>query len=687
MLPLSKGVRPAIWAVASAVLFGSCSDNTAPPTGLKAIDAPPWFSLSVSSSNFQQCANGGEGGEPCFYLNGVLNDSKSLYHESDVIAERFVLPGLTAGHTYRLVFDYGWEKAVNPGYMNYDFLAGWNTTLGPLANPCGDPLGNGSADIRAICNADHTIKPAYSASAAFQVVPDAIFTTNAPLGLGTELQAALDRFQTTDGADAVRVDILGGSFPASAFDNVEYTVNGDDVTARFTVRFTATQTTVMLLWGGHFADSRDYRLAVWDDDKHAATPEVQGNLTGAAGQTGAPFHFTQQYLKNLETGDSTGIGSLSNNVMGNVLEPLPQASILIAPSDTNGVGEPHTFTVTLLKNADDGAGALPAAGEHVDVTLAGAGGAVAQVDAAASTCDDAGANTDANGQCTITFTSNTAGSITGSATATLQFGTIALTVSTDGSGDNSAPVVKVFLSGTIRWLKQDGLGQPLGGAVFTLCRTHLWDSDLNGGAGGYADIEPDVCSDVTDNVSGSDSLSGDRDGTAGEFEVGGLILGKYTITEKTPPPGYILDPDTENADLSTATTSVTIATAFVDLAPEAFITIGPALDTNTVGDSHTFTAVMTAIPNGGSPVSIGDFTITVTPTPSTPGNTTCDAFDAATNSKTCHPLGNSRPLKHLRRTLMHHAREQLQPLPPPHHAANCVVFQIGHYRSLGTIYA
>ena len=61
----------------------------------------------------------------------------------------------------------------------------------------------------------------------------------------------------------------------------------------------------------------------------------------------------------------------------------------------------------------------------------------------------------------------------------------------------------------------------------------------------------------------------DRDGTAGEFELGGLILGKYTITEKTAPPGYILDPDTENADCPTTTTSVTIATAFVNISPDA----------------------------------------------------------------------------------------------------------------------
>src|SRR4029079_3642030 len=114
----------------------------------------------------------------------------------------------------------------------------------------------------------------------------------------------------------------------------------------------------------------DYRVALWDDDKNPATAEHTGNLSGAAGQTGAPFQFSQVYLKNQTSGDSTGIGSLSNNIQGSVLEPVPHASISIAPNDTNGIGESHTFTVTLLKDLDDGAGPIPAAGEHVTVTLA-----------------------------------------------------------------------------------------------------------------------------------------------------------------------------------------------------------------------------------------------------------------------------------------------------------------------------
>ena len=57
----------------------------------------------------------------------------------------------------------------------------------------------------------------------------------------------------------------------------------------------------------------------------------------------------------------------------------------------------------------------PATDGHAEVTLTDADGAISAINAAASTCDDAGDNLDANGQCTITFTSNTTGTVTGHA--------------------------------------------------------------------------------------------------------------------------------------------------------------------------------------------------------------------------------------------------------------------------------
>ena len=79
-------LRSCILAGGLGLLTLSCDareQTTAPNT------AVPSLAVSVSSSNFQQCGNGDNGGQPCVYINGVLNNSKSLYHESDVIAERF----------------------------------------------------------------------------------------------------------------------------------------------------------------------------------------------------------------------------------------------------------------------------------------------------------------------------------------------------------------------------------------------------------------------------------------------------------------------------------------------------------------------------------------------------------------------------------------------------------------------
>ena len=102
------------------------------------------------------------------------------------------------------------------------------------------------------------------------------------------------------------------------------------------------------------------------------------------------------------------------------------AKITIAPDATNEIGNPHTFTVTVSK--DTGAGFVAAAGEHVDVTLTDANGAAHS--APSGSCTSAGANTNASGECTITFMSSSAGKVTAHATSTLSVAGKSLSVST-----------------------------------------------------------------------------------------------------------------------------------------------------------------------------------------------------------------------------------------------------------------
>ena len=152
---------------------------------------------------------------------------------------------------------------------------------------------------------------------------------------------------------------------------------------------------------------------------------------------------------------SVGGVSLTRNTDGTDSNSAPatkrwvNAKIAITPTTaTNRVGAPHTFTVTLMKDLGDGAGFVAAPGEHVDVTLTDGNGATHT--APTGTCTNAGPNTDAAGQCTITFTSNSTGTVTGHASSLLSVaGSAPFTVETDGVAPNSGNAVKTFVNARI----------------------------------------------------------------------------------------------------------------------------------------------------------------------------------------------------------------------------------------------
>lgn len=123
------------------------------------------------------------------------------------------------------------------------------------------------------------------------------------------------------------------------------------------------------------------------------------------------------------------------------------ANIQITNPGVNEVGQAHTFTVTVNKSF---AGSnSPATDAHVSFTLTPADGALPVVNNTLSTCDDAGDNVDNNGQCTIVFSSATAGTVVGSASATLTVGGQTFTPSTDGTNGSSGTVTKRFVDAEI----------------------------------------------------------------------------------------------------------------------------------------------------------------------------------------------------------------------------------------------
>ena len=280
-----------------------------------------------------------------------------------------------------------------------------------------------------------------------------------------------------------------------------------------------------------------------------------------------------------ETRSSTSVDAVLKDVVTDSFD-LCTVDATINPDDTNGIGEKHTFTVDTTKTFGGGTPTVPV-DAHVDVTLTHSvtGGDVT-VYPGQTTCDYPGSGTtthtadniDSNGECTITFSSNTAGTVTGAVTARINVGTASdpsyKIATNDATANTDDDAVKTFVDGTMRWLKHDGAGQLLGGATFQVCRTHDWNSTFAGDGDPATDPmvlivddsdppEPDpVCHTIADDVvdnTGSDDEAGvidDSDPTPGEFQLDDLLLGRYTIQETIAPSGYVLDPDTETVNLT-----------------------------------------------------------------------------------------------------------------------------------------
>ena len=140
------------------------------------------------------------------------------------------------------------------------------------------------------------------------------------------------------------------------------------------------------------------------------------------------------------------------------------ANISIAPDATNEVGQEHTFTVEV--NQDKLGVETPAVdGTIVTVTLTDSEGAVNEI--SSDTCASPGT---VGGTCSITFTSNTPGTVTGHASADVAVDGQVIHVETDGTGQNSDDAVKIFVGRPILKITEFGYaneptGTPKSGVV------------------------------------------------------------------------------------------------------------------------------------------------------------------------------------------------------------------------------
>jgi len=234
------------------------------------------------------------------------------------------------------------------------------------------------------------------------------------------------------------------------------------------------------------------------------------------------------------------------------------ARISIEASATNGITEPHTFTVTVEQN--DGSGWSPAQG--VTVTPSTDFGTIT-----GGTCTTT--TTDSNGQCTIDVNSSDPGTATVNASATVTVSGVDIDVATDGYGSFTVDNQKTWVAGSLTWIKHDNNGALLGGATFQVCAT-----------GGTAFGLTPTCVSVTDNS------PPDVDPVAGQFELdtyqvdsgfnplGGLAMGTYSIAETSPPPGYTGDSHVEFVTLTTDNPNGSSTYIWVNTPPQQGCTPG-----------------------------------------------------------------------------------------------------------------
>jgi hypothetical protein len=143
-------------------------------------------------------------------------------------------------------------------------------------------------------------------------------------------------------------------------------------------------------------------------------------------------------LNGVELTRSTGDGVSQDSP--NAVKVFEDAYVTITPNGTNVVGNPHTFTATVFENLGDGKGYVTAPkGTPLTITLSNSNGAVANPAGPFSL------TTDANGQASVTFTSATAGVVTGNASIDLTLNGVELKRQTgDKISQDSGPATKVF---------------------------------------------------------------------------------------------------------------------------------------------------------------------------------------------------------------------------------------------------
>jgi hypothetical protein len=345
------------------------------------------------------------------------------------------------------------------------------------------------------------------------------------------------------------------------------TVGTADISATLAPSVVAPQTSSTTCTTGMAASGGTFTCTLTVNSPTAATFTANASATVNFSSTGGTPSTASVTRSTSGTSGPGGSGPATKRFV--------DGSISITPNDTNGIKESHTFTITATAIPS---GATPVTFNSITPSVSPAPTSQSSTCGSSATWGGSG-NTRT---CTLTINSDTATTYTANASTSITMGTVTVTRST-ASGGNAGPggsgaATKIYIAGTLRWLKKDQGGALLGGATFQVCRTH----DFASATSTFTDIDPDVCVSVLDNS------APDADATDGEFQMNSLVLGRYTIKETAAPAGYTLDPDTETVNLTVANPDNTAAghpdgvPVFVDVQLYKMIVITCDQSTNTL---------------------------------------------------------------------------------------------------------
>jgi len=532
-------------AAAVVLIAFGCGDNKTPvePNDPGDLAFAAGTSLGV---NLDQWANGVVGGVSASWQNGNLNGNNSAYAEGRTVPFRLAVEGLAPGtHTIRINYDF-----TAGGHKAYDFLASVDASEDVGALLCAVGGGGVSSLCPSLGAYDAEPFPAdpFVPDVAGKSVDGAITFS----GL-TAAQRELRIYGGTITSIVLNPDPDGNPQTATPAGTAGHIgpVSGNSTTDLI-VTFSSNGSAVLLVWGGHLAQSPFWN-GLNDPD-------------GAAEVSGAPWHMRTQQLDN--SGNKNQDRSIQPSAIADIDE-VEDARITLSPlTATNNLNEAHVVTATVEQDdgfaagavggdAVDGFGPVPA-GQLVTFSLLN-NTAGASFVGGVNTCTTAGGT----GQCSITINSSAAGSVTIRGAASVSVGNSVIAVQS-GTAGSSADAQKVYIAGSVAWTKHDGAAALLPGATFELCRTN--DLNIDTGVMG-ADLASPVCVSVADGS--APDVGASAGANDGNFLVTGLLLGRYTVRETAAPTGYLIGSAAAVTapDMSVAQPSVSIAIAFVNIAP------------------------------------------------------------------------------------------------------------------------